>query len=105
MRLGQIKWNNNTIAAIFEPDGTARPVPDYTTYDLIRIAEMEKAPLSSVVKRLAGRHAEQAIPLIPLTPREVWGCGCTYKTSAEFRDSEHGTREGFYAHVYREKRP
>ena len=38
-------------------------------------------------------------------PREVWACGCTYKTSAEFRDAEQGTREGFYAHVYRDARP
>lgn len=105
MRIGQIKWNNTTTAAIFELDGTARPVPDYTTYDLIRLSELEKAPLSSVAMRLAGRHPEQVTPIIPLKPSEVWGCGCTYKTSAEFRDSEHGTREGFYAHVYRGERP
>ncbi|MGD0777192.1 MAG: fumarylacetoacetate hydrolase family protein, partial [Candidatus Solibacter sp.] len=36
---------------------------------------------------------------------EVWGCGCTYETSAAFRDAEHGTREGMYAHVYRAARP
>ena len=35
----------------------------------------------------------------------MWGCGCTYETSASFRDAEHGTREGMYAHVYREARP
>jgi 2-dehydro-3-deoxy-D-arabinonate dehydratase len=35
----------------------------------------------------------------------VWGCGCTYESSAAFRDAEHGTREGFYAHVYRDPRP
>jgi len=106
MRLGQIKWNNTTTAAIFEADGvTARPIPDYSTYDLIRLAEMEKAPLAKVAERLASKHAERATPIIPLTPKEVWGCGCTYETSASFRDSEHGTREGFYAHVYRDPRP
>jgi 2-dehydro-3-deoxy-D-arabinonate dehydratase len=35
----------------------------------------------------------------------VWACGCTYETSASFRDAEHGTREGMYAYVYREPRP
>ncbi len=42
---------------------------------------------------------------IPIHPPEVWACGCTYETSASFRDAEHGTREGMYAHVYREARP
>jgi 2-dehydro-3-deoxy-D-arabinonate dehydratase len=36
---------------------------------------------------------------------EVWACGCTYETSASFRDAEHGTREGMYAYVYRSDRP
>ena len=105
MRLGQIKWFNNTTAAIFEPDGTARPIPDYNMYDLIRLAEMEKAPLPKVANRLASTHREAVVPMIPLSPREVWACGCTYQTSAAFRDAEHGTREGFYAYVYREPRP
>jgi 2-dehydro-3-deoxy-D-arabinonate dehydratase len=46
-----------------------------------------------------------AAPLIPIHPPEVWGCGCTYESSAAFRDAEHGTREGFYAQVYRDPRP
>ncbi len=105
MRLGQIKWFNNTTAAIFEPDGSARPIPDYNVYDLIRLAEMEKAPLAKVANRLASTHREAVVPVIPLSPREVWACGCTYQMSAAFRDAEHGTREGFYAYVYREPRP
>jgi 2-dehydro-3-deoxy-D-arabinonate dehydratase len=104
MRLGQIKWDNQTTAAIFD-DSMARPIPDYNVYDLIRIAEMERTPLKDVAKRLASTHREPARPLIPIHPREVWACGCTYKTSAEFRDAEHGTREGFYAYVCREQRP
>jgi 2-dehydro-3-deoxy-D-arabinonate dehydratase len=43
--------------------------------------------------------------VIPLRPSEVWACGCTYQTSASFRDGEHGTVEGFYAHVHRADRP
>ena len=105
MKLGQIKWNNNTTAAIFESDGSARPIPDYNVYDLIRLAEMERNPLSKVATRLAATHREPAQPIIPIHPKEVWACGCTYKQSSEFRDSEHGTREGFYAYVYREPRP
>jgi len=105
MRLGQIKWNNSTTAAIFDADGTARPIPDYNVFDLIRLAEMERNPLAKVASRLASTHREPAEPLIPIHPREVWACGCTYKQSSDFRDAEHGTREGFYAYVYREPRP
>jgi 2-dehydro-3-deoxy-D-arabinonate dehydratase len=74
-------------------------------YDLIRLAEMEKAPLPKVANRLASTHREAVLPMIPLSPREVWACGCTYEMSATFRDAEHGTREGFYAYVHREPRP
>lgn len=105
MRLGQVKWHNQVTAAIFDADGTARPIPDYNTYDLIRLAEMERAPLAQVASRLASTHREKLEPMIPLHPREVWACGCTYEMSAAFRDAEHGTREGFYAYVYKEARP
>ncbi len=105
MRLGQIRWNNNVTAAIVEKDGMVRPIPDYTVYDLIRLAEMENASLTKVATRLAIAHKEAALPIIPIHPREVWACGCTYQTSADFRDAEHGTREGFYAHVYKDPRP
>jgi 2-dehydro-3-deoxy-D-arabinonate dehydratase len=105
MKIGQIRRSNTTIAAIFESDGTARPIPEYTAYDLIRIAELEGNTLSKVAQRLAVAHREPAEPEIPLMPREVWACGCTYEASSSFRDAEHGTREGFYAHVYREARP
>lgn len=105
MRLGQIRHLNNVTAAIFEADGCARPIPDYTLYDVIRIAEMEGNPVPVVARRLAAAHKEPATPVIPIEPKEVWACGCTYETSASFRDAEHGTREGFYAHVYRDPRP
>lgn len=79
----------------------ARPIPDYSMQALVQLAESEGNPLTKVASRLASLHKEHAEPIIPIYPKEVWACGCTYKTSAEFRDSEHGTREGFYAHVYR----
>jgi 2-dehydro-3-deoxy-D-arabinonate dehydratase len=104
MQLGQIKWNGVTTAAIF--NGTsAHPIPDHTLLDLIGRAEKESKTLSELASDLATRQAVLAEPLIPLQPREVWGCGCTYETSASFRDAEHGTREGFYAHVYKSPRP
>ena len=104
MKLGQIKWNGAATAAIFN-HASARPIPDYTLYDLICRAEKEGAPLTDLAEGLAIERPVQAEPLIPLQPREVWGCGCTYESSASFRDAEHGTREGFYAQVYRGDRP
>jgi 2-dehydro-3-deoxy-D-arabinonate dehydratase len=104
MQLGQIKWNGATTAAIFN-GSAARPIPDYTLLDLIGHAEAEGKTLVDLATGLATRQAVLAEPLIPLQPREVWGCGCTYETSASFRDAEHGTREGFYAHVYKADRP
>ena len=104
MRLGQIKWNNAVTAAIFDTEG-ARPIPDHTMADLIARSEQERQPIPTLAAGLAATHRERALPLIPVHPREVWACGCTYESSASFREAEHGTREGFYAHVYRELRP
>jgi 2-dehydro-3-deoxy-D-arabinonate dehydratase len=73
--------------------------------DLIRRSDAQKIPLSKLASDLASRHPEELAPLLPIHPPEVWGCGCTYETSASFRDAEHGTREGMYAYVYRESRP
>jgi 2-dehydro-3-deoxy-D-arabinonate dehydratase len=104
VRLGQIKWNNETTAAIFD-DAGARPIPEYTLASLIALSENERVSLPALAADLAAAHRERALPLIPIHPKEVWACGCTYESSAAFRDAEHGTREGFYAHVYREERP
>lgn len=104
MRLGQIRLNGRITAAIFE-DGVARPIPDYTLLDLIQRSEVEGEPLVKLARAHAMNHREDAPPILPVHPKEVWACGCTYARSAEFRDGEHGTREGFYSHVYREPRP
>src|SRR5262245_25352431 len=104
MRLGQIRWNGSVTAAMFA-DGIAYPIPGYTMAGLIQRSEAEGEALAKLVRTHASRHGEAADPLIPLSPTEVWACGCTYETSASFRDAEHGTREGMYAHVYREPRP
>jgi len=104
MRLGQIRWNNQITAAVFDERG-ARPIPEYTLQGLLERAEKENVPLGPLAQRQAAAHAEDAPPIIPIHPKEVWACGCTYEMSASFRDAEHGTREGFYAYVYREARP
>lgn len=104
MRLGQIKWHNTVTAAIFE-DSHARPIPGHNLRQLISRAETESVALPVLAKGLAQSLRETSEPIIPLQAREIWACGCTYESSASFRDAEHGTREGFYAHVYREPRP
>lgn len=78
MRLGQIKWNGATTAAIFN-HVSARPIPDYTLFDLICRAEKENRPLSQLAEELAIPGSVPAEPMIPLQPREVWGCGSTYR--------------------------
>jgi 2-dehydro-3-deoxy-D-arabinonate dehydratase len=109
MQLGQIKHDGHVIAAIFEGN-SARPIPAHTICDLINRADAEMISLPELASRLASRHSVAATPLIPLYPAEVWASGCTYETSAAFRDNEtleldKGTREGMYAYVYREARP
>src|SRR5271165_3520484 len=109
MHLGQIKHDGHVIAAIFE-GGSARPIPAHTVCDLINRADAEMVPLHELAARLASRHSVAATPVIPIYPTEVWASGCTYETSASFRDGEtvdldKGTREGMYAYVYREPRP
>ena len=94
MKLGQIRVNGVATAAIFE-NGKARVIPGRTALDVVQdpaLAGSASAPAA-------------AEPILPIHAPEVWGCGCTYETSASLRDSEHGTREGMYAYVYREARP
>lgn len=92
------------MAAVFD-GGLARPIHAHSMLDLIRRAEAIGEPLSQLAGQLASHHPEALPPALPIHPPEVWGCGCTYETSASFRDAEHGTREGMYAYVYREARP
>lgn len=104
MRLGQVRTEGAVVAAVFE-DGQSRPVPAHNMLDLIRRSAAQDIPLAELARQLASRHLEDLAPILPIHPPEVWGCGCTYETSASFRDAEHGTREGMYAYVYREARP
>jgi 2-dehydro-3-deoxy-D-arabinonate dehydratase len=104
MKLAQIHFDDYLTAAI--ADGTHfRPIPDHSMAELIHRSEAESVSLSALATTLASHRSVAAASLIPIHPAEVWACGCTYETSASFRDAEHGTREGMYAHVYRSERP
>ncbi len=99
MKLTQIRRNGSIVAAIVE-GGQYRPVPNQTTASLVVQAEASGKPLAEVARALAIADTVAAEPLIPIHPAEVWACGCTYAPSAEFRDTELGTREGMYAYVH-----
>src|ERR1043166_2622558 len=104
MRIGQIEHNGRTTAAIFEAGG-ARAIAGFSLMEVIARAETQNTTLEEMAQKLARRDTAPAQPVIPIVPVEVWGCGCTYESSATFRDAEQGTREGFYAAVYRGGRP
>ncbi len=104
MKIGQVLWEGRLTAAIFE-NGQARPVPDHTMRDLIERSEVERVSLAELAAEHAVHAREYKEPAIPVQPREVWACGCTYEMSAAFRDGEHNTREGFYRAVYSAPRP
>lgn len=104
MKLGQIGSDTGIVAAIFEAS-TARPIPGHDMLALVRRAGAEGVSLTALATRLAAAPLESFRQALPIHPPEVWGCGCTYEASSAFRDAEHGTREGMYAHVYREPRP
>ena len=99
MKLGQILIDRAVTAAIFD-DGGARPLIGHTLMDLLDHADRSNCSLADVARRMTAPEAIPAAPILPIHPREVWACGCTYEMSASFRDAEHGTREGFYRYVY-----
>lgn len=105
MRLAQVRQGGETVAAI-EESGQFRTIPGMTMASLLRRAEAADSPLADVAAELAVDRAEPGETVIPLSPAEVWACGCTYAPSADFRDGELGTREGMYSYVHRpEHRP
>jgi len=104
MKIGRVNWNGRTTAALFD-NGKAYPIPEYTIRELIDKSEREKAPLTELIAERAAKHDCGCTPILPVAPSEVWACGCTYEMSASFRDAEHGTREGFYRHVFTAPRP
>src|SRR5215472_10847787 len=104
MHIGQVTFNGAVNAAIFE-NGSARRIPGLDLFGLLKRSEAEGVTLPALAAKLADPAPQAVTPILPIHPPEVWGCGCTYEASASFRDAEHGTRDGMYAHVYREGRP
>jgi 2-dehydro-3-deoxy-D-arabinonate dehydratase len=104
MRLGQVRFENKNTAAIFE-GGLARPVPGYTTVELIRKAETEAVPLTELAKEMASHHPVEAEPLIPIHPVEVWACGCTYGGATGFQCQWHNIEGSIYRQVCQQPRP
>lgn len=92
------------MAAILD-NGSVRPVRDWSMLELIHRSEEACVVLSQFASDNALPPVAEAQLIIPIAPVEVWASGCTYESSAAFRDAEHGTREGFYAHVYTSERP
>lgn len=92
-----------------------------STLDIISWADRENSDLATAVEALAATGpvyrladldvapdpARSSGPFldIPLYPPEVWGCGVTYRKSAEFRDEETDQKRGMYDQVYSAPRP
>lgn len=108
MKLGQVIWNGELAAAVFDKGGVPGqvwPIHGYSLRDLIDRCEKERTSITEFAATHAVKTSDTLTPAIPIRPREVWACGCTYEMSASFRDAEHGTREGYYKHVYTAPRP
>ena len=73
MRLGQIRFENQLTAALFQSGG-ARPVPGYSMVELIRKAGTEGMAVAALAEQMASRHPEPSVPVIPICPVEVWAC-------------------------------
>jgi len=93
------KADGHLEAAVVEAEGL-RPVHGRTVVELIRLAEATGRSLAEEVEAYDKAPIVHAPPAIPVSPEEVWACGCTYAPSATFRDGELGTREGMYGYVH-----
>ena len=100
MKLAQVRGSANGIlsAAIVHSNGY-RLIIGHTVASLIRKAEEEERDLADLAEDLALVDPVAMELAIPVTPSEVWACGCSYAPSAEFRDGELGEGEGPYAYV------
>jgi len=88
-----------------------------TTLDLLRQAIDENKYIDEIASshKVIGKYSYESmnrlpsklIPhiLIPIYPPEVWGCGVTYKRSAEMRDEDTTGARGIYDYVYFAERP
>jgi 2-dehydro-3-deoxy-D-arabinonate dehydratase len=124
MRLTQLRTADGALhAAIIDSNTVVDIASDeaQTVVDYIALARRQGKSLAEVAGaaqvRAEGRQyalseleqgsAAGGIRLaIPISPPEVWGCGVTYKKSAEFRDEDtSGSTKGIYDYVYSAPRP
>ena len=100
MKLAQVRTASTGMltAAIVHENGY-RLIIGHTMASLIRKAEVEDADLAELADVMALVDPVTLELAIPVSPAEVWACGCTYAPSAEFRDGEVGEGEGPYAYV------
>lgn len=88
-----------------------------STMELVERAISENVTAEEIISRLTtvGSYLYESLDilpdssmphlLIPVEPPEVWGCGVTYKRSAEMRDEDTTGTKGIYDHVYFADRP
>lgn len=122
MRLTQRRLSDGTTHAAVVMDGDVIDIaiPEaQTVVDYIALARRQGKSLPELIDPIVQRgdrprqrldeaaaDVGQARLTIPVTPPEVWGCGVTYKKSAEFRDEDAAkTAKGIYDYVYSAPRP
>ncbi len=100
MKLAQVRVSATGVlcAAIVHANGY-RLIIGHTMDSLIRQAEQEGRDLTDLAEELALVDPVMLELAMPVTPSEVWACGCSYAPSAEFRDGELGAGEGPYGYV------
>jgi 2-dehydro-3-deoxy-D-arabinonate dehydratase len=117
MKIGQLRLDDGEVHAavvvggeivdVADPAAGLTGVADF----LDRAVESGRGLEQVLQQRLASgggrRYPLDGAPLaMPITPREAWGCGVTYKRSAEFRDEDAAkTTKGIYDYVYHAARP
>lgn len=88
-----------------------------STMDLIERSTKEGTAIEEIASQLStvGEYSYESLSIapdsskphlmIPIIPPEVWGCGVTYKRSAEMRDEDTTGEKGIYDYVYSADRP
>ncbi len=103
MKLVQVSVGGTMTAAVLE-QGSCRALPGWTVSRLLAEVDARGGTVAELAASLQASGTIEmdasARRLIPLVPAEVWGCGCTYAPSADFRDGELGTRDGMYSYVH-----
>ncbi len=122
MKLVQFYEVDNSVRVGVVEDGRVTDITDpaqelTTTLDFVDEAHRQRRSLDDVLAdRLAeatgGAHAYEELLepgeprlTMPLFPPQVWGCGVTYRRSAEFRDADMEGPMGIYDKVYQSERP